>query len=417
VHILTILNQVEKHKSFVYQRAQWSESKGKKSLEIQIVPRKNSPAICSGCQKTRSGYDHLPERRFEFVPFWGILVFFVYRMRRVDCPGCGVTVEQVPWAVGKQSLCTSYGWFLARWARRMNWTETARAFHTSWYQVATAVEMAVVWGRQHMDLNGITALGVDELCWGQGHRYLTVVYQINQNAKRLLWVGEKRSAATLRQFFDWLKPERCQLIQYVCTDMWKPFLKVIAQKAPQAINILDRFHIMAHLSKAIDKIRAEEARQMKRRGLEPLLVHSRWCLLKRPDNLTDKQTVKLKDLVQYNLKTIRAYLLKEDFQLFWTYLSPAWAARFLDQWTTRVMRSRLTPMKKVASMLRNHRPLILNWFKAKGTLSSAVVEGLNNKAKLTTRKAFGFSTLKWLEIALYHQLGDLPTPLFTHDFF
>lgn len=113
---------------------------------------------------------------------------------------------------------------------------------------------------------------------------------------------------------------------------------------------------------------------------------------------------------------MRAYLLKEQFQLFWGYLSPYWAGRFLDRWCTQTMRSRIEPMKKVARMLRAHRALLLNWFRARGQLSSGVVEGFNTKAKLTSRKSFGFRTYHAMEIALYHALGALPEPESTHRF-
>lgn len=159
-----------------------------------------------------------------------------------------------------------------------------------------------------------------------------------------------------------------------------------------------------------------EAKQLKTDGYQPVLKDSRWCLLKRPENLTDKQTVKLAELLRYNLKSVRCYLLREDFQRFWNYVSPTWAEKFLDQWCTRTMRSKIEPMKKVARSLRQHRPLILNWFRARGTISAGTVEGLNNKAKLTTRKAYGFRTFKAAEIALYHTLGHLPQPEFAHEF-
>ena len=133
--------------------------------------------------------------------------------------------------------------------------------------------------------------------------------------------------------------------------MWQPYLKVIRERMGQAIHVLDRFHIMQQFGKALDEIRAEEAKRLKRDGYEPVLKKSRWCLLKRPENLTDKQTVKLSELLKYNLRTVRAYLLREDFQRFWEYSCPAWAGRFLDEWMRRVMRSRLEPMKKVARTL------------------------------------------------------------------
>ena len=156
---------------------------------------------------------------------------------------------------------------------------------------------------------------------------------------------------------------------------------------------------------------------MHHEGYDPLLKHSRWVLLKNPEHLSDKQSDKLADLLQYNLQTMRAYLLKEELRLFWEYVHPAQAAHFLDRWCTKTMRSRIEPLKRMARTCRLHRQLILNWFRARGTISAAAVEGLNNKLKLTLRKAYGYRSLKIVEIACYHTLGRLPEPEFAHRFF
>jgi transposase len=267
-----------------------------------------------------------------------------------------------------------------------------------------------------MNLEGIKSIGVDEIAWKKGHSYLTLVYQIDRGCRRLLWVGDKRTVKTFLGFFRWFGPERSQRLEFVCSDMWQAYIKVIAKKAGQAVHVLDRFHIVAKMNKAIDEVRAGEAKELARKGYVPILKKSRWCLLKRPENLTERQETKLSELVQFNLKSVRAYLLKEDFQGFWEYVSPAWAGKFLDRWTTRAMRSQIEPMKKIARMLRSHRELILNWFRAKGELSSAVVEGLNNKAKVTTKKAYGYKSFKVASVALYHTLGNLPEPKRTHRF-
>ncbi len=416
VQLKTILNFVEPYKSFVYKKARWADSETKTEIEILIEPRANGRGICSGCGKAAPGYDHLPTRRFEFVPLWQIAVYFMYAMRRVDCPTCGVKVEQVPWCDGKNQLTTTYRWFLAGWAKRLSWKGVADAFCTTWQNVFRSVKHAVSWGLEHRSLEGIEAIGVDEVQWQCGHKYLTLVYQIDDGSKRLLGIGKNRTTKTFLRFFRMLGKERSGKLKFVCSDMWKPYLKVIAKKASGAIHVLDRFHLMQKMNKAIDEVRAGEARQLKEDGYEPVLKHSRWCLLKRPENRTDKQTVKLSELLQYNLRSVRAHLLREDFQQFWEYVSPAWAGKFLDQWCLRTMRSKLEPMKKVARTLRNHRELILNWFRAKGALSCGTVEGFNNKVKLTTRKSYGFRTYEAIETSLYHNLGALPEPEFTHRF-
>jgi transposase len=412
----TILNHVEKHKSFVYGVGHLEQDGELQLVVIPVRPRKNGRAECSGCGRLGPTYDRLDERRFEYVPLWGLLVFFAYRMRRVDCSQCGVTVERVPWCDGKHSLTTTYRWFLARWARRLSWSEVATIFQTSWDSVCRSVEHAVAWGLAHRDLRGITALGIDEIAWHKGHKYLTLIYDISGEVKRLLSVTEERTEASLRSGLASLGTSVCAGVQFVCSDMWKPYLNVIAAQLSPAVHVLDRFHIMQKFGKALDEIRAEESRRLQRDGYEPVLKKSRWCLLKRPENLTDQQTVKLSELLKYNLRSVRAYLLREDFQRFWEYVGPTWAGKFLDEWTRRVMHSRLKPLKKVAQTLRSHRELILNWFRAKGEMSSGAVEGLNNKVKLVTRKSYGFRTAKVAKLALLHNLGRLPEPESTHRF-
>ena len=170
------------------------------------------------------------------------------------------------------------------------------------------------------------------------------------------------------------------------------------------------------MGKALDKVRAAEVKQLKEDGCEPVLTGARWLLLKRPENRTERQAAKLAEILQCNLKSVGSHLMKEDFQQFWQYVSPTWAGKFLDQWCTRAMRSKIDPMKQIAQTLRSKRDLILNWFVAEDTLSSGIVEGSNNKLKLITRKSYGFRTQEAYETAPYHNLGALPRPEFTHEF-
>jgi transposase len=416
MELLTILNRCHHFRGFVYQHARFGADK--KSIEVAVRPRKGSAAICSRCHQQAPGYDQLSERRFEFIPLWGFLVFLLYAMRRVDCRRCGaVVVEEVPWGDGKRTLTKAYMLFLARWARRLSWKETAAAFRTSWDKVFDAVEYVVTFGLQHRTLGQIDAIGVDEIQYAKGHKYLTLVYQIDLGITRLLWVGKERTIESFQGFFTTIGEEVASKIVFVCSDMWEPYLKVIRDKCSEALHILDRFHIVAKMNKALDEVRAEESRRMRSEGRLPVLKKSRWLLLKREENLAEEQRFRLRDLLRYNLKTVRAYLLKEAFQQLWDYNSAAWAGKFLDEWCRQTMRSRIEPMKKIAASLRQHRELILNYFRAQKLISSGVVEGLNNKAKVTMRKSYGFRTFHALELALYHALGKLPEPECTHEFF
>jgi len=414
MQLQTILNAVEKQKGFVYCDARFSDDRSE--ILVRLRPHGRSRPVCSGCGRKGPGYDRLPERRFEFVPLWAIPVFFLYAMRRVDCPRCGVTVEKVPWTDGKHRSTYSYRIFLARWARRLSLKETGMIFGATWDTVFRAVQWVVRWGIAHREIGNVEAIGVDEIAYLRGHKYLTLVYQIDAGRRRLLYVARDRTEASLRGFFSTIPASAVEGLKFICTDMWRQYMNVIAEKASGAVHIFDRFHVMKKFNDKINKVRAEEARELKRQGSGEVLKHSRWCLLKRPENLSDKQAIKLSELLQLNLRSVKAYLMREDFQRFWTYRRSAWAGKFLDQWCTHAMRSKIEPMKEMARTLRSHRTILLNWFAARGEISNGSVEGMNNKAKLALKKAYGFKSYETIEIALYHQLGQLPEPPQTHKF-
>jgi transposase len=407
---------------FVYREVRLHGRKGKPtSIEITLEPHAGIRGRCGECRRPAPGYDQLPERRWLFVPLWGIPTYFRYAPRRVECAEHGVVVEHIPWSEGKRPVTCAMMGFLARWARRMSWREVARTFHTSWEAVYRSVEWFVHWGLEHRDLHGITAIGVDEIHWGRGKRadnFLTVIYQIDAPCRRLLWVGRRRSQATLRRGLKALGPELIQGLQFVCSDMWKPYLQVIAAQLGQALHVLDRFHITSHLNAAVDQVRRTESSRLRTQGQKAAqqLKHLRWPLLRRSSRVRGRARQKLNILLASKLATARAWELKEAFAHFWHYQSEMWAGAFLDCWCARAMRSRLEPMKRVARMLRAHEPLIRNWFRAKGEISSGAVEGLNNKTRVVTRRSYGFRTYEAMEIALYHNLGRLPEPESTHEF-
>ena len=173
---------------FVYQAVRMQCFQGRpESIAITVEPHRGIRGRCSRCQRPAPGYDRLPERRWLFVPLWGIPTYFYYAPRRVECAEHGVVVEHIPWSDGKRPVTWTMMGFLALWARRLSWRETARAFQTSWEAVYRSVEWFVEWGLAHRELGGIEAIGVDEIHWGRGLRadnFLTVVYQIDRHCRR-----------------------------------------------------------------------------------------------------------------------------------------------------------------------------------------------------------------------------------------
>ena len=303
--------------------------------------------------KRRPGYDHLDERCFDFVPLWGIAVVTGVRTRCGGStnPRCGVTVEQAPRAHGKTPMTVAMQVFLARGARRLSGQEVADVFGVSWDRVYRAVEAVVAHGLAHRDLSGIQAIGVDEAAWAKGRHWAAVVYQLNGESRRLLHVSEGRRVKSPLRFFLILKRAKInarESIRCVCSDMHKAYLRAIGRILPEALHILDRYHIAANLSQGLNQVRADESGELKAQGWKKL-KRSRWGLLRRREKLKHKQPYKPGGILQWDLPAVRAYLLKESRHGLWDYKSPTDADRCLDAWCRQAMppgsnRSRKRPV-------------------------------------------------------------------------
>jgi transposase len=420
LEVKTLLNWVQPLEGFVYAEAKRDERGGAKRIEVAIRADARCRPRCGRCLRHCRGYDRQPVRRWGFVPLWAIAVELVYAPRRVECPRCGVRVEHMPWSRGKRPWSVAMMVFLAGWARRLSWKETARAFGVSWEAVFRSVEWVVQWGLGHRVIGPVEAIGIDEIHTGRRRRaqerFVTLIYQIDKGCRRLLWIGRGRTVRALRRGLLGLGEDVLGGIRFVCSDMWKPYLAAVRKMLPEATHIIDRFHIAMHLNEAVDKTRRAENAALRGRPRAEKLKKMRWVLLRRGSRVRGRARQRLAELLNSRLKTATAWMFKETFGHFWKYKSSSYAYEFLCLWTAQVMRSRIEPMKKVARMLRAHEDLILNWFKARGAFCAGAVEGLNNKIRVVTRRSYGLRTHRALEIALYHTLGKLPEPPLTHRF-
>ncbi len=419
----TILRRVQDFTGFILESVLLRESSGGALVDVQLAPDFRHRRRCSCCQRPAPIHDRLDTRTWSFVPLWGLRVFFHYAPRRVTCPVTGkATVEHMPWNVGKHRQTRAHMIFLAQWAKLLSWKKTAQIFRTSWDTVHRCVQWVVEWGLEHRSLEGVEALGVDELHWGRGKKsdnFVTVIYQIDAGARRLLWVGRKRTEATLKNGFAALEKSRAGFLKglkVVCSDMWKPYLKVIASQAGGALNVLDRFHVAKHLNAAVDTVRRGEQSRLRADVSKTTVKRGRFLLLKRGSRVRGKARAKLNAMLRSLRHTARAWQLKEAFEQFWRYKSPIWAGAFLEVWVHQALRSRIAPLQKVARMLRTHEDLLLNYFRAKKQFSNAVTEGLNHKARASLAGAYGYRSFEVLQLVLYHRLGELPEPDQTHRF-
>ena len=261
ITLKSVLNKAQPIKGFVYESVRWSEQAAN-TLEAVVFARLKSKAQCSGCGRKCPTYDHLDTRTWRLPPFWLFKVLLIYTMRRVACPRCGIVVEKVPWATGKNHLCDGFRLFLAHWARKLSWEEVALSFGVAWADVYASIQWVVDYGLQHRVLGTIRAIGIDEVCVRVGRVFWTLIYQIDEGLVRLLWIGPDRTERTLIEGLDSLGEAFCEGIRYVCSDMWTPYLAAVRRRLTNALHILDRFHIRQQLNKAVDEVRRQEARAL-----------------------------------------------------------------------------------------------------------------------------------------------------------
>lgn len=380
------------------------------TIDLELWRGRRLP--CGSCGRLGRVRDRLARRAWRHVPLWGLPVTLRYAPARVQCRKCGkARVEAIPWSQGKCRLSSGLIWLLSAWSKLLPWEQVARLFGVHWNTVATAVRQAVAWGLEHREMGGVLYIGIDELSRRRGHVYLTNVYDLRE--KRLIWSGEGRGQETLRAFFEEHGEALKDKVKAVCCDMWQPYIDVLKTFLPQAVLVFDRFHITQQLLRAVDEVRRDEARELKKSNPE-LLKRTRYLWLRNAENLTSKQRARLGYLEKLNLRCHRAWLLKESFREFWTYASKGWAERFLSKWFWWATHSRLKPMRDLARTLRRRQEDILNYFTLR--IDNGAVEGMNNKAKVVSHRCYGFRTARTYITALYHCLGKLPEPELVHRF-
>jgi transposase len=346
-----------------------------------------------------------PARRWRDLAMRDHLVELVYSPFRVWCATCGLRIERIPWADKWQRVTHTLARAVADLARQLDWAAVAHHFRLNWKTIAAVVEGAVLWGLQHRRWGPLHVVGIDEVSRRKGQQYLTIVYDLGRG--RVVWVGRDRDAATMERFLAWLGPRRARAIHTVCCDMWSIYIDAVEAHLPQAAIVFDRFHLSQHLSRAVDEVRRRTWRHLP--GIEKAeFKRTRFLWLKNPENLARDEHTRLSALLRLNSPIVKAYLLKEDLRRFWTYRSTAWAGGHLLQWLWRASHSRLEPFKKLARMLRAHLDGVLVWTKLR--VSNGALEGMNNKVKVISHRAYGYRTT-WTYIAnIYHCCAALPLP-------
>jgi transposase len=367
----------------------WEEQRGaQRWCVVRLRPVAGRERECSGCGERCTAIHDCEERRVRDLPIFEIPVELIVPRVRVGCLRCGAKLERLAWLEGYSRVTKRLANSVARMCQVMSIRHVAKFYGLSWSSVKL-----IDWRHLDRDLgppdfSTARVLGMDEFALHKGHRYATVVVEVER--KRVLWVGRGRGREDVRPFFQLLGPN-CQHVQAVVMDMNTAYELEVRAHCPQAQVVFDLFHVVAKYGReVIDRVRVDEANRLRHdRPARRLVKGARWLLLRNRDNVDrPEDQVRLQELLDANRALLTVYVLKDDLKALWDYRHSGYAKRFWDQWYRRAMRSRLEPLKVFARRLKGYLPGILahcQW-----PLGTNLIEGMNNRIKVIKRTAYGF---------------------------
>ena len=354
---------------------------------------------CGACGKRCSrGYDHRV-RQWRHTDLGETRVFLRYRLARVDCQRCGPTTERVPWAEHAAWHTSDFEELVAYKAQGADQTRVARDMRISWdtvgHIVSRVVKRLLSAGGDLLD--GLRAVGLDDLSYRKGHKYISVV--VDHDRGRLVWASEGRSGATIDQFFKELGPERAAKLKFVSIDMSAAYEAAIKTNAPNAVIVFDRFHVQRLAHDALDEVRREIVRELKNTPEGKAVKGTRYSLQRNEVNHTPKDAERISTVMATNAPLYRAYMLKTMLAWILSTATVADAERRLEGWIDWATRSQLKPFVRVGKTIRKHLEGILAYIRT--GISNGRSEGFNGKARVITKRAFGFHSAAALIATLY----------------
>jgi len=361
---------------------------------------------CPYCSfRCRARYDRSPrEWRHVSLGRWRIIIRAV--LCRLDCPEHGVVTETVPWAEHDSKFTRDFEDLVAWLAREMNQTAVKTLMHIAWATVGNIIERVVARKLDPARLQRLYRIGLDEVSYRKGHKYLTVV--ADHETGDPVWIGEGRSQATVGAFFGELGDAGAKRLGAVSMDMCAPYILEVKDRAPQAEIAFDPFHVVKLANEAVHQVRRTEARERKGSAEAAVLKGSRWALLKAPETLRPEEEVRLSAVASLNARVYRAYLLKEELRALYRCGTRA-APEHLRSWLSWASRSNLSPFVKLGRTLRQYRDGVLAAIRL--GLSNGRMEGLNNKIGVIKHRAYGFHSFAALAAMVFLCCTDLQLKL------
>jgi transposase len=375
-----------------------------REISVEVEPRWRKPR-CGVCGRRGGIYDRRPLRWWRHMVAGRHVVLLAYAPRRVNCRRCGVRTEKVPWGDPASRFSWDFEEWVAYLAQITDQTQVHRLTGVAWVTVGQIIKRVVARRLSAERLANLRRIGIDEFSYRKRHRYITTV--VDHDLRRVVWAAEGRSAETLRAFFTALGQTRCAAIEMVSVDMAGGYGKAIRECLPQATVVYDRFHVQRLASDALDEVRRALVRDLTDEDQESAhaIKNTRWIFLQGWHKLDTKERARLHEVQRTNRPLYRAYLLKETIADALDYRQLARAEPALKAWIAWACRSKLKPFVKVARTLRAHFSGILAYIRSR--LTNGVVEGLNNKLPMVSRRAYGFHSAEALIGMLFLNCGGI----------
>ena len=368
-------------------------------VDISVNHRPEVRWSCPTCGDEVPLYDHVEERVWRHLDTCQFQTFIHSRMPRVNCSEHGVLRVSVPWAQGRSRFTLLFERLIIDVLQQCHTvTGACHLLGVSWDEAWGVMQRAVIRGQARKQSHPIRHLGVDEKAFRKGHSYMTVVCDLNRSTVE--YVAEDRTTESLSGYFRSLPSEHLHAIEAIAMDMWDPYVQAIYDWVPLALEklVYDRYHIMKHMNEAVDKVRLAEHRTLSAQGDDTLKGTKHWWLYTYA-NVPDKYLRAFESVRDQNLRTSRAWAIKETLRDLWTYVSPPWAGKFFANWFGWARRSQLTPIKEVAAMLKRRVDNVLTY--CTHQITNAVAEGLNSKIMAIKRMAGGYRNKENFKTAIY----------------
>lgn len=369
-----------------------------KRLDLFLDFKKGSRFSCSECGVSSPVHDTVV-RTWRHLDFFQHQAFLTARVPRTKCPKCGVKQALLPWARPESGFTLLFEALLLRLAMEMSVDAVSSLASIDDMVLWRMLEHYVDKGVQDQDISEVTAIGIDECSKQKGHKYITTFCDLDKS--RVIYVAEGRSADTVDEFAKHLdnKDVLREQIEEVCVDMWQAYISGVEKNLPNAEITFDRYHVMTYINKAVDAVRRNETKD------NPILKDTRYLWLKNPENLTEKQTLKLNVVKGQDLKTVRAYHIRLAFQKLWEMDTLDAAIMYLDKCLSWASHCKLEPFAEVAELIKRHKDGILSYLRSR--ITNGIIEGVNSKIKTAVKRAYGFKSFSYYRTIIYLVAGKL----------